>query len=184
MAKKLSNSINLLEPTVVPLSTWDKIYDWVFKIGRYVIVAVEAVVILAFVSRFIFDRKNNDLKESLDAKANIIESREDFEIKIRIVKSLLNSSSSIDKDQIDTAYRYKDVFKNIPSQVNISDFSMTLQGISLSCSAPNYSVVNQMESEFKNDPAYDTPDVALSKGGSSSSVEFSFAVNFADGDSE
>jgi Tfp pilus assembly protein PilN len=180
MAKQLPKSINLLESSGQPLSTWDKIYDWVFKIGRYVIVVVEAVVIMAFVSRFILDRENNDLKDSLDAKANILQGKREFEAKSRQVQKVLTGISQIEENQKKTSDKLDDVLKNVPSKVSIISISLNTQGASMECIAPDYETVNRMERDFRNDSKYTDVQIVLSKSGDEDSeVEFSFNVKFS-----
>ena len=80
---KLSKNINLLKPSFSPKTTWDKIYDWVFNAGRYIIVIVEIVVLVALGSRFYFDRRNNDFSESIRAKTLILDSMSETEDEIK-----------------------------------------------------------------------------------------------------
>jgi Tfp pilus assembly protein PilN len=181
MAKQLPRSINLLEPTGEPLSTWDKIYDWVFRVGRYVIIAVEAVVVLAFISRFILDRKNNDLKESIEGKINLLDQQESFEEKAETLQVLLDNIQFISENQFEASDKLTKILKNIPSKVTLASFSMDQSTVKLVCTAPDYQTVNEMESNFKNDTSYGTIDVTLTKSGSANAtVEFSFTVNFAE----
>jgi Tfp pilus assembly protein PilN len=180
MVKQLPKSINLLESTGQPLSTWDKIYDWVFKVGRYVIVVVEAVVIMAFVSRFILDREYNDLKDSLEAKADILEGKKQFEAKSRQIQKVLTSISQIEENQKETSDKLDDVLKNVPSNVSIISISVNTQRATMECIAPDYDTVNRMERDFRNDPKYTDVQIVLSKSGDEDSeVVFSFNVKFS-----
>jgi Tfp pilus assembly protein PilN len=184
MPKELSKSINLLNPSGEPTSTWDKIYHWVFSIGRYVIVAVEALVIVAFISRFILDRKNNDLKKSLDAKVQILSEREEFERKIGQLQVILNDISYLEENQFEMSKKLQDTLNNIPSDVRVGNIAMTTGGVRMNCVAPDFDTVNTMESEFKKDPAYTDVQINLTKGGEHADVEFSISVKFTSAQKE
>jgi len=180
MAKELPKALNLLEPTVEPISTWDRIYEWVFSAGRYIIVIVEIVVLGAFVSRFIFDRQNNDLKVSIESKVEMIKAQSETEKEIRGVQSVLGNISAMIEDQTEMSSNVEDVLEKIPSEVTLLDLSVNPDTVRLLCSAPTYAVVEEMEDNFRQDSKYENVQVSLSKSGSeTSTVEFSITVNFA-----
>jgi len=52
MPKKISDSINLLQPLEAPEDAFAKIYDWILSVGRYLLVIVEIGVLAVFFSRF------------------------------------------------------------------------------------------------------------------------------------
>jgi len=56
-----------------------KITKWATSTGRVVIIFVELIVILAFLSRFSLDRRNADLSETLRQQKAILASTKDFE---------------------------------------------------------------------------------------------------------
>jgi hypothetical protein len=67
------SSVDLLTSIPQPKSTWEKIFDWTFSIGRYLVVIVEAVVIVAFVLRFAMDRVKNDLDNRITQSVALLE---------------------------------------------------------------------------------------------------------------
>ncbi|HNZ70667.1 MAG TPA: hypothetical protein PKJ86_01500, partial [Candidatus Dojkabacteria bacterium] len=78
MPKEMPKSINLLNPVIAPQDAWSKVYDWVTKAGRYILVGVEIVVLGVFFARFIFDRQNNKLSDDINNKVNYILSNENL----------------------------------------------------------------------------------------------------------
>lgn len=181
MAKELPKALNLLEPTVGPSSTWDRIYEWVFSAGRYIIVSVEIVVLAAFVSRFMLDRSNNNLKEGIDAKIGMIQAQSEMENEIRRVQSILGNISVMVDNQTAMSSNIEDVLERIPDDVTLGSFSINPDTINLICSAPDYAVVEELEQNFRQDSKYKDVKVSLSKSGSAASeVEFSVTVTLAD----
>lgn len=181
MAKELPKALNLLEPTVEPTSTWDRIYEWVFTVGRYIIVSVELVVLIAFVSRFILDQQNNDLKASIESKIGMIQAQSEIEEEIRGVQSVLGNISAMVKNQTEMSSNVEDVLEKIPDGVTLLDFIIDPETVKAVCSAPDYATVEEMEKSFRNDSKYGDVKVSLSKSGSAASeVEFSIIITFAE----
>lgn len=127
--------INLLPKDSFEFSALGKILKWSLTTGRVLVVLTEFVVILAFGSRFYFDKKLNDLTEEISQKQAIVESYVDIEAKIRdildrqaIVDKYLSTNLSIGGlvDQLkkvtppDISY----------SEISISDRVVTLSGTS------------------------------------------------------
>lgn len=77
--------INLLPKDSFEFSALGRILKWTTTVGRVLVVMTEFVVILAFASRFYFDKRVNDLTESIDSKLNIIKSFDQVEANIRKV---------------------------------------------------------------------------------------------------
>ncbi len=83
-AMKLSR-INLLPKDSFEFSSLGRIMKWSLTSGRVLVVLTEFVVILAFGSRFYFDKKLNDLLEVIDQKQAVVDSYAQIEAKIRDV---------------------------------------------------------------------------------------------------
>ena len=64
-SEKQPQSINFLEAIYSPSDVWSNAYVWLVNIGKYMLIAVEVVVLGVFFSRFVLDRKNNDLTEEV-----------------------------------------------------------------------------------------------------------------------
>lgn len=179
MPASKSRTINLLESSTAPVNTWDRIYDWVFSVGRYIIIAVELVVVLAFASRFYFDRQNNDLKESINTKVQMLQAQASFERQMRVVQSVLGALSDRLEKQYPMSSTLSDIYSEVPSSVEVKSFSMTQQVVNMNCRAPSYDIVQQLESNLNSNANYSDVTVSLSKGGTGSSVSFTITMNLA-----
>jgi hypothetical protein len=68
MAKKNERHIfNLLQPLKPPPTVWDKIYDWLVKRARVIIMIAEVFIAIAFFSKVIVDTQAKDKQEDIDA---------------------------------------------------------------------------------------------------------------------
>lgn len=165
MNTNLPKTLNLLQPNATPKSSWDKIYEWVFKVGRYIIIGVEIVVVAAFAARFGLDQKNNDLKENLDAKVSLIQRQEEFEDKIRDIQKNLRNISILINDQETMASTIESALGKIPNSVKIDNLSFNTNRITMNCRATSYETIDKIETSFDNDNDFEDPDISLSKAG-------------------
>ena len=79
------SSINLLPKDSFEFSTTGKVLKWITTAGRVLVVLTEFVVLLAFASRFYFDKKLDDLGEILIQKEAQIAAYADVETEMRKV---------------------------------------------------------------------------------------------------
>jgi len=77
--------VNLLPKDAFETSFLGKFLKWSLTAGRVMVVLTEFVVILAFISRFWFDKKLNDLREANDIKQTTIQSYIETEERMRRV---------------------------------------------------------------------------------------------------
>lgn len=96
--------VNLLPKDAFETSFLGQFLRWSLTAGRVMVVLTEFVVILAFASRFWFDKKLNDLRESNDYKQTTIQSYIETEeqmrqvlVRQRAVESFLDEGLDISK---------------------------------------------------------------------------------------
>jgi hypothetical protein len=183
MAKPLPRSLDLLQPTEKPTSTWNRIYEWVFNVGRYVIIAVELIVLIAFVMRFALDRRSIDLNDEIEVKMNMLDSQRETEQKVRRVQQTLNNFSELIDDQILLSGKYQQIMSEIPNDITWDNFGLTDERIAFEGRAPSYEDMEAFERTLRENPDYDNVDLEISKSGSAESeVDYKLAVYFAQDD--
>lgn len=122
--------LNLLKPQGVPEKITIKFIRWLLTVGRFIIVFVEALVLVVFVSRFKFDSELETLKEDTESQIPYIESLKNDEYLIRQTQLQLstiadkrlnypNYTSIIKKISGQTPRGIKIVTLNINHEVNI-----------------------------------------------------------------
>lgn len=115
MAKKSAPVVlrlNLLHPQGIPEKVTIRLIRWLLSVGRFIIVVVEALVLVAFVSRFKFDSELETLKENIDGQIPYIESLKNDENLIRQTQTQL----SIIKDKKLNYPDYELILKKIAQQ--------------------------------------------------------------------
>lgn len=118
--KKGHPTINLLPQDEFENSLLGRILRWILTSFRVIVIVVELVVIIGFVSRFYFDTKNADLDDSTKEKASIVASYATFEQEFRGVQKKLESFSDFTKegDQVEPVINY--VKDRLPVDINLT----------------------------------------------------------------
>lgn len=93
--------INLLGEGNFNASVFDKLINWGITYGRYIMIATEVIVLLAFISRFSLDRKLVDLREEIDQKKIILEANQRFEQEFKQMQEKLKTAKSLLENQTD-----------------------------------------------------------------------------------
>ncbi len=127
--------INLLPKDAFEFSALGKILKWALTTGRVLVVLTEFVVILAFGSRFYFDKKLNDLIEVISQKQAVVESYTDIEAKMR---DLLSRQAIVDKylaGNLGVNNTIGQIKKSTPTDVSFSEINLDDKGFSLTGTA-------------------------------------------------
>jgi Tfp pilus assembly protein PilN len=125
-------SVNLLEKDEFSESPIGRLVTWATTNGRYIIIATEIVVLLAFISRFSLDRKLTDLNEEIEQKSAIIQANTQFENdfnKLQSQLSQLNSITGVQKKPVDTLQALKVL---LPTGTYLTAYSLENGSVKLS----------------------------------------------------
>ncbi|MBI1872122.1 hypothetical protein HYS10_01750 [Candidatus Collierbacteria bacterium] len=131
MAAPKFSKINLLPKDSFEFSSLGKIMKWSLTTGRVLVVLTEFVVILAFGSRFWYDRRLNDLMESIDQKQAVVESYAEIEERVRDVLERQKIVNSYLSNNLELSVRVNDIKRITPSDVNYSQISFSTTGLDL-----------------------------------------------------
>lgn len=98
--KKKKNFINLLPKDEFEASLLGRILKWILSSFRVIVITVELVVIMGFLSRFWLDTQNADLSDELEQKEALVLSYRTFEREFRAAQEkLLIVSEAIASDK-------------------------------------------------------------------------------------
>lgn len=129
--------INLLPRDDFERKAIGKFLIWALTVGRWIVVVVELVVILAFLSRFKLDRDIADLYESIRAKQSVIQNNAGFEKDFRQFQSRLVAADTLTKKQLQVVPIVQAVASSLPTEVALTNLAfeedkVSLTGVSLS----------------------------------------------------
>lgn len=130
-AKAGFSSINLLPKDRFENSSLGKFLGWATTSGRVLVVLTEFVVLLAFGSRFYFDKRLNDISEVLDQKQAQIEAYSETEKQMREVLAKQNLVKVYLERNIKIGEKYDFLSKLLPYGVALEKLSVDSAGINL-----------------------------------------------------
>lgn len=171
--------INLLPKDSFEFSSTGKLLKWSTTVGRVLVVMTEFVVLLAFASRFYFDKKLNDLTETIDGKLTVIKSYAETESQMRDFLARQDVVSNYVINKIDIPNKIVDLGKQIPSGITLDTLSMNNKTVTVKGVAGSEASFAQMLLNFKRNPLLrkillDSTTFDQTTG----SVKFSFSMTY------
>jgi len=128
---------------------------WAVKVGRYIVIFTELIVIMSFATRFSLDRQITDLNQDITQKETIIRSYGGLENEIRAAQTKLDQYQQLEQQK-----NLVDVFQSLsqitPVDVKLSELqvkpaSVTIAGTTLSQNSLNLLINNiQFSPNFFN----------------------------------
>jgi Tfp pilus assembly protein PilN len=126
-----ARSINLLQREGFEYTLVGKILGWALTIGRAIVILTELVVIVGFLSRFILDRRLNDLVELNQSKRLQIEAQSTFEKQFRSFQDrILSYKSFLSLPR--KSEMINEIASYLPAGVILTQLSIQEKSISLS----------------------------------------------------
>ena len=122
MAKK---KITLLAKKPIEATAGCRVVQWLTTSGRAILVITELLVLMAFISRFWLDTKNNDLGEIVRQKRIILESSQPFEKDFLALQSRISSAGNFINEYEELNLYLKIIADNLPKDVVIEQFSLS-----------------------------------------------------------
>ena len=115
--------------------TTGKILKWALTIGRHIVIIVELMVILAFLSRFKFDRDLTDLSEKIKQQQAIVTSSAQFETQFRFLQKQLKTIQQLESQQLVAEEILGEMASYLPLDVELSDLRVNGVKVSLNATA-------------------------------------------------
>lgn len=127
MPKKLAPlkiNLDLLKPQSQPQQIAVKAFKWLLSSGRFLIIAVEIIVLGAFLFRFKLDADIADTREAIEEQIPFIESLAADEKLIRRTQFQLSTIESTKRTSPDLAGVLTTIAKQTPSGVTLTTLSI------------------------------------------------------------
>ena len=159
------SSINLLPKDSFEFSITGKALKWVMTAGRVLVVLTEFVVLLAFASRFYFDKKLSDLGDVLEQKQIQIEAYADVETEMRKILAKQKPIESSQTGSLGFESKINSLTQVLPQGTVLDSFSLDNKGLAVAGKAsseygfaqfisgvkkmPNVASVNMKDTSFE-----------------------------------
>lgn len=123
--------VNLLPKDNFEFSFVGKFLRWALTAGRIMVVLTEFVVILAFASRFWFDKELNDLREVIDQKEMVVNSYAETEAEMRRILARQEPVKDYLENNLEMITRVDDLKYFLPEGVILTEMKIEKERISL-----------------------------------------------------
>lgn len=173
MAKAIKRkSIDFLNPINPPTDIWTTIYNWVFTVGRYVLVGIEALLLIVFFSRFILDEINSDLTEEINDKVTILSDQEfrSKEVLFRNIHTLLLDVKKVKDNQVVNSDVIAQVTSSVPATLELNSFSFNRDKVAINLKSTDIKAIKDYEFSLRQSNKIKDVTVSLQTASNSNSV--------------
>lgn len=169
------------EIELLPQEEWEKtsfgkLLKWLLTVGRYIVIFTELIVILAFLSRFKFDRDLTDLYEQIEQKQAIIQSSGEFESDFRFLQQQLSTIEGLRKKQLKTNQLLEEISALTPIDVSFSDLTITGDKASFTASALSEAGLATFINNLKKSSRFTNLDIGSLNIGGEEGIGISFQL--------
>lgn len=121
---KLAIHLDLLKPQSNPKKLLVQLFHWVLFTGRYTLIIVEGVVLIAFIARFKLDGDLASNKEAIEQQISYIEALRSYEILIRQRQFKLSTIAEAKTNSVDYPAIFKKIADQTPTGVKITSLNL------------------------------------------------------------
>lgn len=151
--------INLLPKTEFETSFWGRFLKWAISTGRYILILVELVVIIAFLSRFKLDKDLADLADSIRGKQAVLEAAYQAEQNFRVIQARLNAADTLLRSQTNARQLTNIVNSYVPPEMTLSQVIYQRHQVVISGETGLQSALAIFLSRMTNDPTWTSVDL-------------------------
>ncbi|QQG43708.1 MAG: PilN domain-containing protein [Candidatus Daviesbacteria bacterium] len=117
--------LNLLHPVGSKEPILAKFIRWLLSSGRYIVIVVEAVVLIAFLSRFKFDADLQNTKEEVEAQLPFVQSLSSDEALVRRTQLQLSTVKDIRLASADLVNILNQISAQVPPAVKLTVLNLS-----------------------------------------------------------
>ena len=179
LKSKERKSINFLDPVITSKDVLGNAYIWLFNIGKYLLLIVEIIVLGVFFARFILDKKNNDLTESVNDKVMLLsnEAWTQNAAKFENLQKLLVDIKKVREGQELKSSTVSEILSGVPTALHIETFSLSGNRVSLHIVSNSLSTIEDYEFSLKQNLKYSDVTFNIAKKAETYEVRVSFKVD-------
>jgi len=168
---KTKKTINLLPISGFEKSVAGQIFSWFVRIGRFIVIATEFVVIIAFAARFLLDRELTDLNESIKEKQAVISSYGNLENKVRFLQSRVSTINKLNPQILNSSKTLDHLAQLTPSDIYLNSLFLDKNGLEAEAVAGSDASLQIFLTNLQTSGLfYDINLSSLQSGGSTESV--------------
>ena len=151
--KSHKGSINLLNNIEEPRDSSELFYTWVVNYGRYILIGVEIIVIIVFVSKILVDQEYNYAISTSYSMQSKFKSKS-LQNKVNLITSYQNKMSTIvGLSQVRFNYEYtlNKILTLIPKGISVQSIDIQYNNFNIVGVSNNYNSLQKLLDKFKSD---------------------------------
>lgn len=118
---KLRLDINLLHPKEIPPKLPERFLKWLITYGRFIVIAVEVIVVVSFVARFKYDADLDELKRKINLDLPYVEGLSADEALIKQTQLRIQTIGQGYNQTPDWQNIFTKISSHMPSSVKITN---------------------------------------------------------------
>lgn len=122
-------SINLLPGEEAKFG--EKFLEWSLTFGRYIIIGTEIIVLVAFLSRFKFDRDLIDLNDKVKERQKVLESYKPVEENVLRLQKRLTTIAALEANQGSGILALPDIASITPPQITYQNILVSQDKVTI-----------------------------------------------------
>ncbi len=142
--------INLLPQGKFEETTTGRVLKWTLSTFRFLVIAVELLVIGGFITRFWMDIEHSDLNDEIKQKSQLIESYRPFEVDFKTVQAKLLLFSLTDEQTSQNSELLQSLATKMPNGVNLTEFTRDTNLINVSVESVSELAIAQFMSNLRS----------------------------------
>lgn len=172
--------VNLLPEDDLEQRPGGKFLKWALSWGKRIVIITEAIVILAFLSRFWLDTTVADLWDQTTTRKNTLEASANFEKKFRSVNERI-TKVKITQEATSIITVFDKARSLVPPKITISQMTVGVSQISLAGSSDEQSLA-LLVGAFRQSPDFSDLTVErVAKAETGFNIEFSMKATYVQG---
>lgn len=164
LTQKKKSPINLLPHNEEEKTFTARIINWLLTTFRFLVITVELVVIIGFLSRFFLDSKNSDLSDEINQKKALIASYLPFEKEFKTVQERIAATKETYNNPIPFTQIIGVVTKNITADLTLVSISKSASGVEISVDGESEQSISTFVSKLKADNVFKNVEVTAIEG--------------------
>lgn len=171
-------SLNFIPTDPFYESIIGKISMWTLRVGRYIVIFTELVVIMSFASRFKLDRDLSDLNSSIVQKTAVVQSYADTEARMRMIQKKSEAVTKILK-QNDTLQGFNTLIAKIPLDIKLLRLGYTPSELQVNGTARSSLSFAIFLQTLQREPSFQEVTIDQIKTGDTNNPGLAFAVRLS-----
>lgn len=181
--KDAPKSINFLDSVEDPDNIFAHAYEWMFTVGKYMLIAVEVLALGVFMARFVLDARSNDLTKDINNQVEMLSGSnwQQDSITYENIQALLTDVNKLSKEQRINSIIINEVRNGIPSTLDVLNFSFNNGNVGLSLETTNFKAFKDYEAALKNNENYEGVTFRVTKDDTVYGISINFRIVEASG---